>query len=112
MAAIENKRSLRRAQPRKSRAHASTPVQPKKKKKNTPLGFTQSFPMKGRRLENVEFSSSSDYHILHLRFEDKTALTFDIQPGFTLSADYADWKTGNLRPIRRWKPLRSRLQRA
>ena len=67
--------------------------------------------MKGRKLENVEFVTSADYHTIHLRFEDKTALSFDLQPGFTLFADYADWKTGNLRPIRRWGPIRSRMLR-
>jgi hypothetical protein len=48
---------------------------------------------------------------ISLRFHDKTELRFDIEPGFTLYADYADWKTGNHRPMKRWPPVRSRIFR-
>jgi hypothetical protein len=30
-----------------------------------------------------------------------------IEPSFALETDYADWKTGNWRPIKRWPPIRS-----
>jgi len=70
------------------------------------------FPeVKGKKLEDVEFSTSAEDHSIHLFFEDKTGLTFSLEPGFTLFADYADWKTGDSRPIKRWRPVRSRLFR-
>jgi len=70
------------------------------------------FPqVKGKKLEAVEFSSRAENHVISLRFHDNTMLTFDIEPGFTVFADYADWKTGNHRPIKRWPPVRSRLFR-
>jgi hypothetical protein len=40
-----------------------------------------------------------------------TMLVFDIELGFSIFADYSDWKTGNYRPIQRWRPVRSRLLR-
>ncbi|MBZ5506927.1 MAG: hypothetical protein LAO78_15840 [Acidobacteriia bacterium] len=33
---------------------------------------------------------------------DKTAVHFVIEPSFTLDTEYADWKTGNWRPLKRW----------
>jgi len=40
-------------------------------------------------------------------FQDKTTLHFSIDPGFLLETEYADWKTGNWRRIKRWPTLRS-----
>ncbi|MBZ5504649.1 MAG: hypothetical protein LAO78_04090 [Acidobacteriia bacterium] len=34
--------------------------------------------------------------------DDKTAVHFVIEPSFTLDTEYADWKTGNWRPLKRW----------
>ena len=70
------------------------------------------FPLvKGKILEEVDFSTMAEDHCITLVFRDKTELRFEIEPGFTMSADYADWKTGNMRMIRRWRPIRSRLFR-
>jgi hypothetical protein len=71
-----------------------------------------NFPLvKGKKLEDVEFSTSAEDHSIHLYFEDKTGLTFSLEPGFTLFTDYADWKTGDWRPIKKWRPVRSRMFR-
>jgi hypothetical protein len=32
---------------------------------------------------------------------------FVIEPGFTLETDYADWKTGNWRPLKKWPLISS-----
>jgi hypothetical protein len=48
----------------------------------------------------------SKYEI-DVRFQDKTSMHFIIEPGFTLETDYADWKTGNYRRIKRWPLIRS-----
>ena len=70
------------------------------------------FPqVKGKKLEDVEFSTCSVDHTITLRFQDKTELMFGIEPGFTLFTTYADCKTGNYRPIKRWPPTRSQLFR-
>ena len=58
-------------------------------------------------VESVEFSSEPGYHCVRLNFKDKTCLNFAIDAGFTIETDYADWKTGNQRIIRRWPMVRS-----
>jgi hypothetical protein len=57
---------------------------------------------KGKSLDRIEFFTSSNYHCIDVKFEDKTNFHFVIDPTFTLEASYADWKTGNWRPIKRW----------
>jgi hypothetical protein len=70
------------------------------------------FPqVKGKKLEGAAFSTCIEDHSITLRFHDKTELRFDIEPGFTVFADYADWKTGNHQPIKKWPPVRSVLFR-
>ena len=61
----------------------------------------------GKTVDFVEIFTSGEYHSIDVRFQDKTALHFVIDPGFTLETDYADWKTGNWRPIKRWPLIRS-----
>ncbi len=58
-------------------------------------------------MDFIEFFTSDNYHALDVRFQDKTAFHFIIDPAFTLEADYSDWKTGNWRPIRRWRTIKS-----
>jgi hypothetical protein len=65
----------------------------------------------GKKLEGVEFSTMSEDHSITILFQDKTTLRFDLEPGFTMFADYSDWKTGDERPIKHWPPVRSRAFR-
>jgi hypothetical protein len=62
---------------------------------------------KGKALDYVEFFTMGEYHCIDVAFEDKTAMHFVIEPSFTLETDYADWKTGNWRPLKRWPNIRS-----
>ena len=92
----------------KTPARANT----KKKRRVASVRHLLKFPqVRGKKLVAVEFSTCVEDHSISLRFHDKTELRFDIEPGFTLYADYADWKTGNHRPIKRWPPVRSRIFR-
>lgn len=66
------------------------------------------FPQASDKIvEDVEFSTSSDYHNISINFQDKTALNFSIETGFTLETDYSDWKSGNQRVLRAWRPIHS-----
>jgi hypothetical protein len=60
----------------------------------------------------VEVFLCAGYNCVDVRFDDKTALTFAIEPGFTLETEHADWKTGNWRPIKRWPLIHSESHRA
>ena len=57
---------------------------------------------KGKAIDYIEFFTSDGYHNIDIAFDDKTAVHFVIEPGFTLDTEYADWKTGNWRPLKRW----------
>jgi hypothetical protein len=70
--------------------------------------FYRMEEVKGQVVDYVEFFTAGDYHSIDMRFQDKTALHFVIDPGFTLETEYADWKTGNWRRIKRWPVVRSR----
>ena len=117
MAAIESKRSLRRAQPaRKTRKPQR--LRPLPKPIITRRGKTTIRRYKGRHfhrfeeaqgkpLDYIEFFSSGEYHCIAVRFQDKTCMNFVIEPGFTLEPEYSDWKTGNWRRIKRWPLIRS-----
>lgn len=69
--------------------------------------FHRMEEVKGKVVEYVEIYNSSDYHSIDVRFQDKTALHFVIDPGFLLETEYDDWKTGNFRRIKRWPVIRS-----
>ncbi|HEY7403894.1 MAG TPA: hypothetical protein VIB39_10255 [Candidatus Angelobacter sp.] len=133
MAANQGKHSLSRAQGSRHRAPASTKPAAKTKSHNrtTRSPVPPRLPYKGSRrektairlrpgrrfyrfkdargkpLEFIEFFTSSDYHCIDVRFQDKTAFHFIIDPAFTMEADYSDWKTGNWRPIKRWSRIPS-----
>jgi len=90
----------------------SLPSKTRKKKLPARHRRVVKFPqVKGKALEEVEFSTGSGSHSITLFFRDKTALHFGIDPSFTMFADYADWKSGDSEPIREWKPVRSWLFR-
>ena len=94
MDALQSKRSLRR------KSTSQKPIARGRKL----FVFAQA---KGKTLETVEFSTYSHYHNITLTFEDKTCLNFVIDPAFTLKTDYSDWKTGNQRVLRAWRPIRN-----
>ena len=71
-----------------------------------------TFPQaKGKIIERVELSVSSDYSIVEIRFEDKTALVFNLEPCVRVFSEFVNWKTGNYKPLKRWRPLQSRSSR-
>ena len=92
-----------------------TKTKTKNKKKIRPMASGRrlmKFPqVKGKTLEQVDFSTDIEDHSITLVFRDKTTLRFDIEPGFTVFAGYDDWKTGDLKPIQRQRPVRIRLFR-
>src|SRR4029077_21089808 len=141
MAAIQGKHSSARAQGSRRSANDSTKAQtsihkprnPKKPKKRgrlpAPLRFTETKrgkttirrysgrtfyrfeEVKGKVVDLVEVFTAGENHAIDIRFQDKTSLHFVIDPGFILETEYADWKTGNWRPIKRWPLIHSETHR-
>ena len=129
MAVTENKRSVSLAQPSAHTQPANpSPVKhrsPKRQAKKERLpaslrpvitrrgrttvrryeggrSFHRFEEAKGKAIDYIEFFTSDGFHNIDIAFEDKTAMHFVIEPSFTLETDYADWKTGNWRPLKRW----------
>jgi hypothetical protein len=100
MAITKAKRSVRRAQlPR--RAHRS-------KLTSNWIRKILRFPQaKGRIIESIEFSTELGYHCISINFTDKTSLNLAIEARFLVETDYSDWKTGNQRLLRRWRPVQN-----
>ncbi len=117
MAVLESKRSSRRLQPaRKTRKRQRLPSLPKpiitRRGKTTirrypGRRFHRFEEAQGKPLDYIEFFTAGEYHSIDVRFQDKTAMHFVIEPGFTLEPEYSDWKTGNWRRINRWPLIRS-----
>jgi hypothetical protein len=140
LAGIEHKHSPSRAQGSRRSVHASTknqssrrthpnPKKPKRERLPVSLRFTETKrgkttirrysgrtfyrfeEVKGKLVDFVEVFTAGENHAIDVRFQDKTALHFVIDPGFTLETEYADWKTGNWRPIKRWPLIHSETHR-
>src|SRR5580765_2049202 len=129
MAAIESKRSVSLAQPRARQPRNSKPAHRKPTKLPASLRSTvtqrgkttiRRFPgrtfhrfeeAKGKPIDYIEFFTMGEFHCIDVAFEDKTAMQFVIEPTFTLETDYADWKTGDWRPLKKWPLIHSETNR-
>jgi len=72
------------------------------------LRFPQA---KGKIIAEVELAVSSDYCLVEIKFQDKTALSFDLEPCVMVYPELTNWKTGNYKPLKRWRPVHSRSSR-
>jgi hypothetical protein len=76
-------------------------TQPRVKRKN-------AFPeVKGKIVEGVELSPSDNGYSIGIMFQDRTFLSFDVDPFITIFPELSDWKTHNYKPLRRWPIIRS-----
>lgn len=62
--------------------------------------------VKGKVVEDVEIDP--DVETITILFEDKTALSFDIEPRLVVFPELANLKTGNWQSIKRWRALHSK----
>jgi len=72
------------------------------------LKFPQA---KGKVITEARLSVSPDYYLVEMRFGDKTALHFDLEPCVRVSPELVDWKTGNYKLLKRWRPVYSTSSR-
>ncbi len=81
-------------------------------KKAAPFRRVLRFPqVKGKIVDFVELGSSPDDYTIEIRFQDKTLLTFDIEPSLCGFPELSDWKTGEYKPLKRWRPVSSKSSR-
>jgi hypothetical protein len=77
-----------------------------KRKKRTLSKHALPFPeITGKIVESVECHTDEWNSDVSVNFNDGTALNIFLQshPDITVKVDYADWTTGNWRPIKRWQ---------
>jgi hypothetical protein len=72
------------------------------------LAFPQA---RGKTVERVELDVTPEYFLIDIRFKDKTALTFDLEPYVMVYPEFANWGTGEYKPLKRWRPVHSRSSR-
>lgn len=70
----------------------------------------QDFPeVKNKIVERVELTVESDFYSITIRFQDKTALSFVIEPCVVASPVYEDWTGGEGKTLKEYSPIRSRV---
>ena len=61
----------------------------------------------GKIVESIELTTESDYYGIDINFTDNTAMVFAIEPFVVAHPIYGDWKTGERKIIKEFKPVRS-----
>lgn len=61
----------------------------------------------GKTIESVEIDP--DVQAIAIVFNDKTVLSFDLEPMVVVFPELSDWKTGNWKGMKRWPSLRSKI---
>jgi hypothetical protein len=102
MAVIESKRSSRRTQPATPNTTTRSKTTSRRPRQNATRRSYRFKDVKGKPVDFVEVYTSGDYNCIDVRFLDKTALTFEIDFGFTVQAGYSRWKAGNQRLVKEW----------
>jgi hypothetical protein len=63
--------------------------------------------VKGKIVEGVELKPSENGYSIGIMFQDRTFLSFDVEPFVTVFPELSDWKTENYKPLKRWPIVRS-----
>jgi hypothetical protein len=65
-----------------------------------------SFPeIKDKIVDSVEVHNTDIGVAIGIMFKDRSYLCFDVEAEMTVTPDLSDWKTGNYRPLKRWRPI-------
>ena len=64
------------------------------------------FPLvKGKIADKVELFTTTNSHSLTIDFQDRTSLHLDIEPGFTINAEFMRTEKGELETLAEWPPI-------
>ena len=63
------------------------------------------FPVKGKIVESVEVDQNAQG--ITILFQDKTALSFDVESSHVIFSELSDCKTGNWKGIKKWPAIES-----
>jgi hypothetical protein len=72
-------------------------------------GKALSHEVKGKIVDSVEIKPQDHGYGVGIMFQDRTYLSFDveIEPRITVKPELSDWKTGNYKPLKRWRTIHS-----
>ena len=66
-----------------------------------------AFPeIKGKIVEGVELMPSENGYSIGIMFQDRTFLSFDVEPYISIFPELSDWKTKNYKPLKRWPTVK------
>jgi hypothetical protein len=71
------------------------------------MGVTRITEVKGKTVENIEVTVTSDYHGIAINFSDRTAMIFTIEPCIAMFPYFGDWKTGDCKVTKELEPLKT-----
>ena len=76
-----------------------------RKRTHSPVKRSRRFAeVRGKIVERVE----ADSETITILFRDKTALSFDVDSVHIIYPELSDWRTGNMRSIKKWPAVRSK----
>ena len=79
---------------------------------NTSLRQRADFPeVKDKIVNSIEVSSDDEYFGVTISFQDRTALTLTVESCVALFPVLADWANGEEKPVKRYKTIRSKIER-
>ena len=77
----------------------------RKKRTRRSTTFAQ---FKSKIVDRVEANITDYGCAIGIMFDDRTYLCFEIETGgVTILPDLSDWKTGNYKPLKRWRQISS-----
>jgi hypothetical protein len=76
-----------------------------KKKSNRGSDRNQFAQFKGKIVHDIEARITDEGCAIGIMFEDRTYLSFDVDMGVTILPELSDFKTGEYRPLKRWRPI-------
>jgi hypothetical protein len=77
----------------------------RKKRTRRSTTFAQ---FKGKIIDRVEVNTTDCGCAIGIMFDDRTYLCFEVEiGGVTILPDLSDWKTGNYKPLKRWRHISS-----
>ena len=74
--------------------------------KNFPGRRFVEFPLaRGKTTEKVELFTTGEYHSITIDFQDQTSLNLEIEPSFTINAEFQQLKKGETEVLAEWPPI-------
>jgi hypothetical protein len=70
-------------------------------------GITRIPEVKGKIVENIEITVTSNHHSIAVNFSDNTAMILYMEPCIAVFPYLGDWKTGDCKVIKEWEPLKT-----